>query len=187
MQDFDIQCWSGNHLLWILAIVLPGIIFWLLLLPGLLFRVLWKNREKLEESAILSKYSFIYAGYQKNRFYWEFVILARKVLLITATVFGTPGEQAFYVIIIIQLAFYMQDNLKPFLDPKWNKLELLSISDALAVGLASVYFYYVNSRFSVDVIILLLVLVATVSYFGLWAKLYFKTYLKQLQEHPKVN
>ena len=60
-------------------------------IPALGFYTLYRNRFQLESLENSSKYSFLYEGYKNDKYYWEFVILSRKILIIICSVFMTTS------------------------------------------------------------------------------------------------
>ena len=60
-------------------------------IPVLGFYMLYRNRYRLDDMVTYSKYSFLYEGYKNDKYYWEFVILIRKILIIICSVFMTSS------------------------------------------------------------------------------------------------
>mmetsp|Transcript_5274 Transcript_5274/g.4472 ORF Transcript_5274/g.4472 Transcript_5274/m.4472 type:complete len:158 (-) Transcript_5274:430-903(-) len=86
-SDLNVECWEGDHFKWALGLALPSIILWGMILPLSLLFYLRKKKNQLDESYIKEKYCFIYAGYKQHHFYWEFVVLLRKMGFISVSVF----------------------------------------------------------------------------------------------------
>ena len=55
--------------------------------PLLAYYVLFKNRHRLDEDELKRPYGFLYLGYKYDKFYWEFIILYRKIAMIFISVF----------------------------------------------------------------------------------------------------
>ena len=51
------------------------------------FLALYKNREGLQTSEIKEQFGFLYNGYRKSSYYWEIVIIFRKLTIIFISVF----------------------------------------------------------------------------------------------------
>lgn len=95
------KCYEGTHLLILLAVSLPGLIFWAAGIPAYAMWKLFKNVAALEaikekatgggfEDLMRSfkvRLGFLTAGYDDKFFYWEIVLLARKSLLVVLIVF----------------------------------------------------------------------------------------------------
>ena len=70
VENPEVQCWTSSHIFWCLVIGLPNLIIWSLLLPLILFSMLWKKAKQLRDPQVYAEYSFIYVGLKPDRFYW---------------------------------------------------------------------------------------------------------------------
>ena len=68
--------------------------------------MLYRNRYNLDDMVTYSKYSFLYEGYKNDKYYWEFVILSRKILIIICSVFMTSSGPQIQVKIEIFSIFF---------------------------------------------------------------------------------
>lgn len=66
---------------------LPSIIIWGLGIPAFAFLLLQKEKDRLKRIEVKEKYGFLYNGYQKRFYYWEVVIMYRKIMVIFIAVF----------------------------------------------------------------------------------------------------
>ena len=143
-SDYEIMCFSAEHLKWVSFLVLPQLIFWLILFPGVILYYLVKNSSKLDESSIKETLCFFYWGFKRDHYYWEFVILLRKYLIIVITIFipmisNILGPMLIEIIFLISLK--MQFEKSPYKYDTLNKLEnigLVSLTYLNFVGLYSV-------------------------------------------------
>ena len=136
----DFECYSGNHLQWVFYLGIPFCTCVIIGLPLTAFVILYRNRNDLmTNTSLLQKYGFLFRGYQAKFWYWECVILLRKVSIAALTVFlslhseYTQGLSALFILntsLIVQLVFspYDQSNL--------NNLEVFG----LVCSVATVYF-----------------------------------------------
>jgi hypothetical protein len=83
------------------AVAFPSIGIWVLGIPLLAFLVLRKNKRvidlmgkkeitKAENEEIFqlkTKYGFLFSGYDARAYYWEIIIMYRKILIIASSVF----------------------------------------------------------------------------------------------------
>jgi len=83
----DIECWSDEHYFYALVYALPALIIFGIIAPGVIMFYLIKKRKILMKSSMKFKFGFIYWGYTEKHFFWEFIILYRKVLLGFISVF----------------------------------------------------------------------------------------------------
>ena len=86
-KDLSLECWGTDHFKWSLAITLPSLLFWGLLVPILALVILIKSRTKLFTYRIKSRYGWLYEGLNAQNYCWEFVITYRKIALIMLSVF----------------------------------------------------------------------------------------------------
>lgn len=62
-EDYDMKCWEGTHLYWVLSGAIPSLGLWGFLAPGLAFFFLNKHRRRLDEEEFKRPYGFLYLGY----------------------------------------------------------------------------------------------------------------------------
>ena len=87
LHDLSLRCWGKDHVFWACIIGIPSIIFWVIGLPFVGLRSLQINKETLYEEETLAKYKQLYQGLKPRIYYWEFITLIRKLVLITINVF----------------------------------------------------------------------------------------------------
>ena len=76
------------------------------------------------------KYGFLFNGYGLGTFFWEVVILYRKILIIMVTVFFSVVStevQVLVVILIVITALLLQIRFKPYYSDILNQMELYSL------------------------------------------------------------
>jgi len=66
---------------------MPGIIIWGLGIPFFSSLLLRAEKHHLNKLEVKEKFGFLYRGYKKQFYYWESVIMYRKILLILIQVF----------------------------------------------------------------------------------------------------
>jgi hypothetical protein len=134
----NIRCWDQVHLKYALSVALPSIIVWGVGLPALCLAYLIRERHGLGLTTLRLRLGFLYNGYESQKFYWELVILYRKVIIIALTVFlGNISTyiQALSALLVILVAFALQSKHAPYIEPAMDQLELRGI----LVGGATVY------------------------------------------------
>ena len=66
-----------------LAVALPSIIVWGIGVPAVCLSLLFgKFNQRLSEVNVKVRFGFLYNGYEKQEYYWEFVIMYRKIAVI---------------------------------------------------------------------------------------------------------
>ena len=85
--DLSVRCFRHTHWMYSMYFGIPAIVLWILGIPFLSLAILYKHRKKLDDQRVTEMFSFLYFGYAKNRYYWEVVIMYRKVFIIVISVF----------------------------------------------------------------------------------------------------
>jgi len=130
LHDLQQRCWDPAHLKYILTVGLPSILLWVVALPLVCFGSIVRKRLVLSKLELQMMYGFLYKGYVRKRFFWEFVILYRKILLVSALVFlasVSAAVQAQTVMAVLLLSVISQIHISPFAVTALNALEVKSI------------------------------------------------------------
>ena len=130
VADFSLRCWNTEHIRSILIVSIPGIVVWIVGLPVGCLLILYRLRRALLDPMTQLKFSFLYKGYHPKWYFWEFVILYRKVALVCAAVFLSTVAimvQALSVLAVLLISLFFQLQIQPFNLPVFNRLELKSI------------------------------------------------------------
>lgn len=91
---------------YIFRVSIPALLLWGLGVPLTSMVLLFKNRRNLLNEEIKLKYGFLFLGYSQHSFYWEFIIMYRKVFMAFVSVFlasvstTLQGLLAFFVLMI---------------------------------------------------------------------------------------
>ena len=91
---------------------------------------MYKNRERLHEKSVLMRYRMIYQGLRSEVFYWEFINVLRKTILISLNVFLPESEaylKALCAIALLILILSLQEKLRPYKKPVFNQIEYREI------------------------------------------------------------
>jgi len=85
-RDLQIRCWQGHHLTWAFAIGVPMITVWVFGAPFLGYIFLMRHHDHLDDPSFFAKYRMIYQGLKSKLFFWEFINILRKTLLVSINV-----------------------------------------------------------------------------------------------------
>mmetsp|Transcript_38898 Transcript_38898/g.34581 ORF Transcript_38898/g.34581 Transcript_38898/m.34581 type:complete len:133 (+) Transcript_38898:1434-1832(+) len=105
-EDYNVECWTTEHILFISLFALPLLIFWSIIFPLIIFLKIRRFKDKLDDlPPKLNKYTFFFRGYKSNYYYWENVVFARKFLAIfIITIAGlNSAEFQMYVSVYIMI------------------------------------------------------------------------------------
>ena len=121
----------------------PSIIIWVILTPVIAFVILFKNRNNLESDNIKLYYLILYQGFKKKAFYWEFVNVFRKVIIIalnTILSLLSVNYRLMMCIVILVVVERMQKRLKPYKAQENNDLEIKAIIAGTSVLFSGLIF-----------------------------------------------
>ncbi|EAR84930.2 transmembrane protein, putative (macronuclear) [Tetrahymena thermophila SB210] len=152
LSNVAFECYTQQHIKYLLIILLPFFILWILVLPILLFTILRVNKQKLDDPQVKIKYGFLYHEYKQKGYYWEFVKMIQKIIIIVLLNFYSQQIYIKGLLVYIVIAAYgiISQNVKPFQEEEINKIDLLSTiicGLTILLGLFSYqnpfsYFYY---------------------------------------------
>jgi hypothetical protein len=112
-----------------LWIIIFGMLF-LVYFPIQLAFVLWRNRAKINSNAFFYRYGVLVAPYKAQYFYWEVVLLIRKLILICLVDLtnGMPSsERAFILICFLILELFLDFLSNPFKEENMPIRELRNV------------------------------------------------------------
>ena len=144
-NDPEVICWEKEHLAYFFAAALPAHALFTVGVPLLGIVTLrrharedrlWKSASEDPAANILL---FVYSGFERNRYYWEFLVFARKVALGLVVVVTTDAQVSGLLgLVILQTASVLQLYGKPYRHPVVNLAEsgaLFATSLAVYIGL----------------------------------------------------
>lgn len=89
--DLDHPCFKGDHLAAVLTLGIGQFLVFVLGLPLLTLRFLWRNHTisgGLKRHVVQVRYGLFFGQYREQRYYWEIVLTMRKVGVVALGVFG---------------------------------------------------------------------------------------------------
>lgn len=142
-DDLEIVCWSSVHKFYSLFVAVPSIIVWGLGIPFFAFILLSRIRKNLDKLESREKLGFLYRGYKKDFFFWEVIIMYRKIALICISVFiSSYGVVAQALIVFMLLILFLFFNMKkqPYQTTVLNDLETLSLITSMITIYCGLFF-----------------------------------------------
>ena len=146
LKELSVECYTNDYFKWMLMMAGPSFIIYALLMPGGFFLYLFKKRKELNDQDFYEKVGFLIHGFSKKTFYWEYIILWKKILIIFCSIFidNLPTKVCLTIIFLIFLNIF-QLNDQPYLTKKLNRLELISnITLILMLLVKTISFYNEN-------------------------------------------
>jgi hypothetical protein len=171
VEDMDERCWGAKHISWLLGLCLPMLLFYVVGIPVVACYILYLNRADLESAQCKRRYFFLYTGYRFDRWYWEFVIVLRKLVLITITVYlqDSIRLQAFACLALIAFSLGLHIHFRPFMHPNANKIEIVSLLVSFGTFFAGIMLWTPYLPQTINFITLGYVLLANIGFLLMWA------------------
>jgi len=132
--DYDVECSDPANAGWIYGLGMSGLLLYGAGIPLGSFLVMWRRRDRLQDASIRSKLGFLYVTYTADAWYWEMIVLLRKVGLAVIAVLLAPlgaGLQSTCAIVLLGSSMLVHERMTPFRDALLNKLESSSLFVAL--------------------------------------------------------
>jgi hypothetical protein len=129
-SNLDIKCLDEQHSLYAFSVALPAILLWGVGVPSFILGILVKRRRSLGTLLMKCRFGFFYNGFKKTHFYWEFLILYRKMLIISLVVFiGNQSIpiQALSIMVVLLVFIALQYWQQPYTSSMLNTMELKAI------------------------------------------------------------
>ena len=191
-SDIKIRCYSRENKLWENFVSFPSIIIFVFIPTlSILFSLTYYRKIRMSKNLKEEKYNFVYGflinSYKKSFFYWDFIILLKKFLIVLISIFlynkvQTRSNQPLFLISLILIIFLCLDvKIKPF-DETFKILNSVLIYSGLTLVLTYGSIFYLlglceKNKF-LNSIIFAIILIAN----GLFVLYIFGLYFKKLIE-----
>lgn len=147
LEDISLRCWEDRHLFTVLVLGLPSLLIWVLGFP-LVFVVLLRGAPR-ETPVTKLRYGFFYSGYKDHFFFWEALVIFRKVTVKAVSVVLSHSEpiqrvMAANTVIVLMLA--LQLNFQPYESLRINRIETLSMAANFLTLTLGAFFNSQNSQ-----------------------------------------
>ena len=118
-------------------------VVWGIGIPFFAFLLLSKIRTSLDRIESRERLGFLYRGYRKEFYYWEIIIMYRKIALIFISVFVSSYgiiTQALVVFLLLIGFFFVNMKKQPFQTTVLNDLETLSLVTSMVTIYCGLFF-----------------------------------------------
>lgn len=188
MSSLDGSCEDDVYKLWKNSFSIPLLLFWVGFFPLICLGKLVINSKKLTESQLKLFFGFFYFGYKPNFYFWEFVIMFRKILMILSSLI--PEERLFtkgYVVLFLNAGSgFLQNQKCPFIDPALNSLEIkANIASMITILLG--LFYLTNLSEKAQAFCFALIVIVNTFFLLNWVKFVFYVTFKTINEHHIIK
>ena len=172
-MDMNIECWSFDHYDILITIMIFNIFLFALPISVLLF-ILTKHRKRLNVPDIRKRYLLLYVGFKKKYYFWEFISILKKIVIIFILFFWNSQPMKGLILCIMILLFFnhIMIRVKPYLDDDMNVLEILQNCSYMLTFFFSLIYINMPSSAKNDVAIIIIVI--NVVFILLWFKMFYK-------------
>ena len=130
-HDNSVECWTGSYAVWFVSLLLC-FFFYAAFLPGFNLFTLFRDRDRIlaEDEEVLRDWGFEISPFESDYFYWNLVIMARKVALKAVITLSRPygivvQSQLAIFISVVALIFHVR--CMPYREDILDWVELLGI------------------------------------------------------------
>ncbi|KAL4461589.1 hypothetical protein ABPG74_016213 [Tetrahymena malaccensis] len=129
LANFSYQCYADeDYYKYTYYLVFPCLILWIVALPMALFLILFLNKQRLQRLNLELKFGFIYKEYKINAYYWEFVKMFIKIIIILCLNFYSQNTLVKGNLILVSIIFYsyLLKTIKPYKEEEVNHIDYMS-------------------------------------------------------------
>jgi len=133
LLDMNIQCQTTSHNAWMFAVFVFTLAY-VIGVPTLAYMYLAAYVDEMKKPNIRYRLGFLYKGQEiPYGWYWELVILLRKLAMVMVTVFvvDDPLHAAHSIVWVLQIALVAHLTIDPYESYRQSRLELCSMSAQL--------------------------------------------------------
>lgn len=183
--DPSYECYSEEHMYYILVVFTPSLFFWVLAFPVGLFGLILKEKNNLDKFIVKVKYGFIINEYRPNCFYWEFVkIFERIAIILFLNFFDTEIMiKGLLILLTIFIYFILLQYFRPYKTLEMHRVDYTSCF-VCYFSIFFAIFAYANTS-DVCLAVAYIFIIGANFYFLLF--LFFKLISSFIQDHMKIR
>jgi hypothetical protein len=185
-SDLSIRCFDAQHTTYAIGVALPAIIVWGIGVPSFILGVLVRRHRLLYRVSTKARFGFLYNGFKRTHFYWEFLILYRKILIISLAVFlGSESVpvQALSVMVILVSFLFLQYWQEPYTIDELNKMELRAILTASITIYCGLYYLTQHLGEGAKIAMLVVMVVTNCYFLYFFLRLFTASFVHSLAQH----
>lgn len=149
LEDTDVECFQKGHLHLAVGLGVPMFLGLTLVWGFMMGFLVLRARRHPNNLWNVSMFGFFYKGYRPERWYWEIVVMLRKLVLAGIVVVGYDDAEGsedelagFSAVVLLMLCLVAQVYAMPYDEPisDVNHLEALSLGASMMVFLSGLSF-----------------------------------------------
>jgi len=134
-SDLETECYNKEHSIIAYGVATPIIIVWVIGSIAFAWIHLYRRRMKLDDNQTFEVYGFLYNGYKKDTYYWELVIMIRKMMVLVISSLLSPlgnQVQAFLLFLLAFVLIMLNIYGRPYITQTLNMLDNVSLVTSMA-------------------------------------------------------
>ncbi|EWS75592.1 transmembrane protein, putative (macronuclear) [Tetrahymena thermophila SB210] len=145
LYNITYECNTSQHQRYSSTLVAPCLLVFAFIIPIGLFYLLYKNKNDLQNIQVYKKYGFLYKEYKSQNYYWEFVKILEKILIIIILNFYSQETNIKGVLIFMMITLYgiASSVLQPYRLSGYNTVDFYQ-TNVCAVSVLLCLFIYNN-------------------------------------------
>ena len=171
-NNYAIECSGERYTQYYLIVVFPSIVVWIVGLPAIILAAMIKRKRFLHQDYYKVVFGFLFNGYKKSIFFWEFGILYRKVLIISIVTFFTNVStltQAVSILLLLNLSIFLHLKLRPYVSNELNNMEMQALVTSAVTLYCGVYFLAQDLGSTVKMLLFTIILMGNMFFIIYWA------------------
>ena len=129
--DFSIDCKSSRYKTFATISALYLVFYIVGMIVLVVFRLRHHHSLSNLESptdAAYQRFSFFFLGYQRNLYFWESIIMMRKIGIVAFSVLASPPLQLVFGLVIITIASHLNVIYSPYVSATVNRLDTFALA-----------------------------------------------------------
>lgn len=178
--DTNIECYSNDHIKWMVILGFPSIFVYIFLLPITAFILLKRSIHKGTQNSAKKSLLILYQGVKKKCFYWEFVNTIRKTAVVFSFFLDT-SMRVLVTVVILVMTIRIQISVKPYKEEKINLLEISAVYAALPTLCSALVFQIENSNDNLNILIVLIIIAFHSNFLFNWLRFLLRRYRDKVE------
>ena len=143
-----------------------------------------KNKENLKTQRISYKVTrFFVRGYRKSKYFWEFIQILRKFLIVLVFAFfrNQQSLMVFSILPLVATFLFIHIYNKPYDDQHFNNLETFSLGICFMSYYLMVYITFAQTE-NIQISLFIFMIFCNLVFLVFWGKYYLKVLKKQAKD-----
>ena len=189
-SEMLINCYDNDYFFWLTSYIIPCFLIYSLILPLsfliFVFVGMKKNKIKMSDEDFNMKFGIFIQGFKRTKYYWDFILLWKKIFLIIFGIFIVndyiKGVFAIFFLVVIDV---IQGIDQPLMTTRLNYFELIGNRSLMIIFLGMILKIN-NDSLLIEVFSTFLILSTELHFLLLFIK-YFLPLKIQLKENLKTS